>query len=284
MTQYDDTGAPVATRTTTVATTPHADGAAVRTHSRDHSRDHDGGDLDVAAARHVPTDRVRWATVLGGVFAALSTLALLGTLGAAVASSAYDAGDSARAFGIGTGIWGIVSALIAFFIGGFVASNAAALPGKATGVLNALLVWAVAIPLAAYLTFTLASTAVRAAGSVAGTAAQAAANVAGGAAAGAGAAASNPDVVDQAQQATGGASNVAADASQTAQNLQDRAASVSTADVEQGVERAAGVASGGAWGTLIGMVLSLLAAAVGGFVGARGDDDLRDYRDRRIGA
>ena len=282
MTQYNDDV--TTTGTTTDSTIPPATGTTGATTRRTHGRDHDGGDLDVAESRYVPTDRVRWASILGGVFAAISTLALLGTLGAAIGLSSYDAGDSSSSFGIGAGIWGIISALLAFFVGGFVASNAGALPGRATGVLNGLLVWAVAIPLTAYLAASLAGSVASTLGSVAGTAATAASNVAGGAAAGAGAAASNPENVDQAQQAAPDVSAVQTQAQQAATDLQNRASNVTGDDIARGAETVADKSAGSVWGTLIGMVLSLAAAGVGGLVGARGDDDLRNFRDGRIGA
>ncbi|MEZ0266637.1 MAG: hypothetical protein ACAI43_18055, partial [Phycisphaerae bacterium] len=92
--------------------------------------------VNVAAVAASPTDRVRWGPIIAGLFAALSTLAVLGVLGIAVGASAYDPGDSARNFGIGAGIWGAVSALLAFFIGGWLAARAAAVKGTSNGVLN----------------------------------------------------------------------------------------------------------------------------------------------------
>src|SRR3954447_15379623 len=104
-------------------------------------------DVNVSATAVTPTDRVRWGSIIAGLFAALSTLAVLTVLGIAVAGSAYDPGDSARAFGIGAGIWSAVSALIAFFIGGWLASRSAAVRSEGSGVLNGAMVWVVAIPL-----------------------------------------------------------------------------------------------------------------------------------------
>src|SRR4051812_15476716 len=90
----------------------------------------DAGDrFDVA--RGVPADRVRWGPILAGTFAALTTLAILTTLGAAVGLSTYDRGrDDPRNFAIATGVWGIISMVIAFALGGWMAARAAAIHGR----------------------------------------------------------------------------------------------------------------------------------------------------------
>ena len=62
-----------------------------------------------------PTDLIRWGPILGGLFAALATLITLGVLGLAVGLSAYNANDPLGGFGIGAGVWGAITALIAFF-------------------------------------------------------------------------------------------------------------------------------------------------------------------------
>src|SRR5205085_11529330 len=97
-----------------------------------------------------PTDRVRCGPICAGLFAAPSLLALLSVLGMAVGLSAYDPGDNARRFGVGAGIWGAISMLLAFFFGGWLTARTAALRGTNNGLLNGALVWAVAIPLMAY--------------------------------------------------------------------------------------------------------------------------------------
>lgn len=98
-----------------------------------------------------PTDRVRWGPILAGLFAALSTLALLSVLGVAIGLTAWDAGDPGTAFGIGAGIWGIISTLIAFGVGGWVAAATAAVRGETNGSINGAMVWAVAIPVMLFL-------------------------------------------------------------------------------------------------------------------------------------
>src|SRR5687768_4385628 len=203
-----------------------------------------------------PTDRVRWPAVIAGLFAALSTLALLGVLGTAIGLSAYDAGDRARNFGIGAGVWGILSALIAFGFGGWLAARAAAARGRNNGLLNGAMVWAVAIPLTAYMlaggAARVADTATRAAGDAAQAAATDQANSADG-----------QSVLDQAQTAS---ARISGDAQASMSDPQTR-------------ERAAETASRGAWATLVALLLALAASALGGYLGAR---DTHDRDGRRL--
>ena len=220
------------------------------------------------AVAYTPVDRVRWGPILAGLFTAVSTLALLSTLIAAIGLSTYDAGDSGKAFAIGTGIWAAVSALIAFFVGGLIAGRTSALPGRGVGLLNGAMVWAVGIPVLLYLVTSLAGSAVNTAGSVAATAANTATNAAA-------AAAPAVDKTTTSGQVKSAATDAVNQAQQTAANAKDKLQSVNANDVRQGVATAAEKADSSVWYTLLGMVLALAAAAVGGAVGARDEDDDR---------
>ena len=122
-----------------------------------------------------PTDLVRWGPILAGLFAALSTLATLTVLGLAIGASTFTPGASLGNMGLGAGIWGAVSALLAFGVGGWLAARSAAVGGHSNGILNGAMVWFVAIPLLLYLLSSGIGNLVGAAGSAAGMAAQAAA-------------------------------------------------------------------------------------------------------------
>ncbi|HYE21885.1 MAG TPA: hypothetical protein VEA69_25825 [Tepidisphaeraceae bacterium] len=214
--------------------------------------------VNVAAIAASPTDRVRWGPIIAGLFAALSTLAVLGVLGIAVGASAYDPGDNARNFGIGAGIWGAVSALLAFFIGGWLAARAAAVRGKDNGVLNGSMVWVAAIPLLLYVLMGGIGMAARTAGNAANSAAQAASNVAGGAA-------SDPTARERVE---GEARQASAKLEADAKDAANRASAAIKDPRNQ--EKAADTTAKSAWGTLVSMLLGLGAAAAGGLVGARG--------------
>lgn len=94
-----------------------------------------------------PIDRVRWAAVLAGLFTAMAALIFFAVLGIAIGFETYNAGDPLRNFGLGTGIYSIVSSLIAFFLGGFIAARTAAVTGNENGLLNGAMVWIVTIVL-----------------------------------------------------------------------------------------------------------------------------------------
>jgi hypothetical protein len=226
----------------------------------------DAGNLNVTAATVTPTDRVRWGPIVAGLFAALSTLVVLSVLGAAVAGTAYDPGDRARTYGIGAGVWGMVSMLVAFMIGGWLAARSAAVRGHHNGVLNGAMVWAVAIPLMIYLISAAIGAAGRTAGAVAQTgviAANAAAQV-------------DQSTVDrtvpesarkQVDQAAGKVKGAIDEATQSPQAQPAAVAQRATDPANQ--ERAADAMAWGAWSTLAALLLSLGAAAVGGYMGAR---------------
>jgi hypothetical protein len=210
-----------------------------------------------------PTDRVRWGPIIAGLFAALSTLAVLSVLGLAIGASAFEPGDSASSFGIGAGIWGAISALLAFGVGGWTAARTAALGGRVNGLLNGTMVWVVAIPLLLYLLSSGIGSLLGTAGRAASTAAQVAAPAAGQAA---NKAANNP-----ALQATvqAGAQNAQAAVQATAQAVQQQLANPANQAA------AADAVKKGAWGTLASLLLGLAAAALGGSLGARKHDDRR---------
>lgn len=213
------------------------------------------GGSDVNMAVVTPTDRVRWGPILAGLFTAMSALAVLSVLGAAVAGTAYDPGDSRRAFGIGAGIWGALSALVAFALGGWVAARSAAVRGHNNGLLNGAMVWAVAIPVMGYLIASGATRAAEAGSNMANTAMQAS------------------DRMQSAGQdlASGGDAQTA-----SAQMPADGITSDSGgASDPQAQEQAADTTARAAWGTLIALLLGLAAAAMGGYLGARTADHTR---------
>ncbi len=223
-------------------------------------------DVDVAA----PTDLVRWGPIIAGIFAALSTLAALTVLGIAIGAASFDPGDQASSFGIGAGIWGAISALISFGVGGWLAARTAAVGGNSNGILNGAMVWFVTIPLLMYLLGSGIGALLGTAGSVVGTASQVAGTVAGQAA---NAVAVNPELQataqaaanDPALQATAqaGAANIGAAAQATAEAIQGAVSD------PQNQEAAANNVSRTAWGTLLSLGLAAAAAIGGGYVGAR---------------
>jgi hypothetical protein len=209
-----------------------------------------------------PIDRIRWSSILAGLFTVLTVLAVLTVFGLALGLSTFDA-NQPQNFGIGAGIYGIISALIAFGLGGYMSARTTAVAGRGNAVLNGGMVWIVAIPLIVNLLGsgigTLLGTATDVATSAASTAAQVAAPIA--------AQAAEEVAADPEAQATlaTGAEAVATQAQGVVQDIQQQVENIDAQDVEQ----AARNVSGAAWITLIALGLTAAAATVGGYLGVR---------------
>ena len=219
-------------------------------------------ELDIDMGVVTPVDRIRWGPILAGVVTALSSLVILNLLGLAIGLSVYDAGDPASNFGIGAGIWGAVSAIIAFILGGAVAGYAAATGRQGDGMLNGAMVWLVTIPLIVYLLSSGVGSLLSTAGGLVETGASVAAPIV--AETGAEIA---PDLDAAAVQATAeaaGAALTGPEAQATVDAMVEQAA-----PEPQQVEEAAETAAPAVWGTLLALLLGLAAAALGGLLGAR---------------
>ena len=193
-------------------------------------------DTEIPEAYNLGRDRVRFGPIVAGLLTALTSLLLLGLLGVAIGLTAVDAGDAAARgdAGEGTGafsaIWGALTGLVAFGLGGYVAGRTAAVFDRRWGALNGALVFMLGVPLTLWLAGQGLGFATGALGSFVG--------------------ALNIDP-GQAQGAAGQA--------------QGAAAQVRPVDVA----RAAEGARNAAWGTLLGAVLALGASALGGWLGTR---------------
>jgi hypothetical protein len=202
-----------------------------------------------AAAQYVtrtvvvmPLDRVRWAAVLTGLVVALMTLAILSVLGLAIGLTTATPGNISGALGLGAGVWSAISVLIAFLIGGWAAARTAAAAGRANGALNGAMVWIATVPLVIFLLGSGIATLAVVAGSTLATSAQVAAPLTGQPA--------NGLPLEAAAQATIG------------QNAPANAPDIISAG------------SIAAWGTLLALLLGLVAATLGGLIGARSMTDL----------
>ncbi len=112
--------------------------------------------IEVAA----PTARmpkISWGAVFAGVVAILVTQLLLSVLGIGIGASTINPAseqDPMSGIGIGAGIWLILSALIAFFVGGWMAGRLAGIPRNLDSLLHGVLAWALAVLLTIYLVTT----------------------------------------------------------------------------------------------------------------------------------
>lgn len=197
-------------------------------------------DVEIPEAYNLDRDRVRWGPIMAGLVTAVTTLLLLSVLGLAVGLTAVDAERAATeggiplGTGIGTAIWGALSALLAFGLGGWVAGHTAAIFDRGWGALNGALVFLVAVPLILFL-------ATAGIGGVLGTLGNYASGL-------------NIDPARIQQQVD-----------QTTGQAQQQAGQATPQQVGQAAENA----RNGAWGALTGLVLGLAASAIGGMAGVR---------------
>ena len=167
-------------------------------------------------------NRVQWGPIIAGVLTSIATLLILSVLGLAIGASVFEPRDAGESIGTGAAIWGALSAIVAFFLGGWVAAKTAAVGGPGSGMINGLMVGATILALLLWLVGSGVASIVGAIGS---------------------------NIVDIA--------NLAQDQGQTAQQQ------AQTADTQEAFENV----RDSAWGTLAGLLLPLIAAAVGGYLG-----------------
>jgi hypothetical protein len=102
-----------------------------------------------------PLKRVSWGAIFGGTFISLAIMVLLGSLGLAIGATSIDpqTGEtpSLRAFGIGAGIWWLVSGGLALFGGAWAAGKLAAPRRRLESTLHGLVTWSFTTTLAVIL-------------------------------------------------------------------------------------------------------------------------------------
>jgi hypothetical protein len=92
-----------------------------------------------------PLKRVSWGAIFGGTFISLAIMVLLGSLGIAIGATTIDpqTGEtpSARAFGIGAGIWWIATSMLALFGGSWAAGRLAGPRRPLESTLHGIVTW-----------------------------------------------------------------------------------------------------------------------------------------------
>ena len=131
--------------------------------------------------------RISWGAVIAGAVVALTIGLMLNALGAGVGATTVDAAahdsPSAASFGIGAGIWLLISNLIGLAVGGYVAARLSGTADSTDGTLHGFAVWGTTFLISAVLLGNLVS-------GIASTATNGVSSLLGGAASGAGSAAS----------------------------------------------------------------------------------------------
>lgn len=205
--------------------------------------------------------RASWGAIFGGAFIALAVLLLTGTLGIAIGATIIDpAGDSpgAMAFGIGAGLWWLASGILALFCGGWAAGRLAGLRRRLEGPLHGAITWALVTVGTVFLAMTVLGAMVSGAMRVVGFGVSTAGESAGAVIEGAG---DLPAVTDRVQkeapQDLEGVEETAADAVQQVQQAAPEAA-----------QQATEALSVTAWWSFIYLLITAIAAVLGGFAGA----------------
>lgn len=98
---------------------------------------HDGDDVLVEHTGF----RLSWGAIFAGFIAATMVHVTLSLVGVAVGFSTWDFGDPARDLGFGVGIWLIISALVAYYVGGLTTGRLAGILTRGDGALHGLLMW-----------------------------------------------------------------------------------------------------------------------------------------------
>lgn len=128
-TTYPDPGQP---RSTVVETTTRTAGQGEHTHVR-----------------------ISWAAIIAGVILVIAVQLLLSMLGLGIGlglvSPNTNATPDASSFGIGAGLWWLVSSLVALALGGYIAAWLGGLTTRFDGMLHGLVTWGIATLLTFYL-------------------------------------------------------------------------------------------------------------------------------------
>jgi hypothetical protein len=207
--------------------------------------------VEVDVAQVPLRDSVRWGPIIAGVVTALAVLLFLTVIGIALGLSALGRDDDPGTWGTAAGIWGGLTLLVAFFVGGWMAGRTAVAPLESNGLLNGFVTGAATLLLLLWLATTAITGAL-------GFFATTISSVAGAAA---------PVALQAVDQGTA----PAAPAAQTAvAGTQQQLETPVPQQIEQAapaVAEEAQRAGPGAWGTALAILLAVGAATWGGSLG-----------------
>lgn len=189
-------------------------------------------------------NRVQWGPIVAGLVTALATFLLMTVLGLGLGASVLDPANSAGEIGTWAAVWGAISALVSFAVGGWLAAKTAAVDGPFGGLVNGLMVGAAGLLLLAYLTTS-------GLGNLFGTLSSNIGDIL--------------NVTQEAAQQQGVTTDEAATQAQDAQAQAGAAAedAVAGADTESTFDNV----RDSALGTFLGLLLPLVASALGGYLG-----------------
>jgi hypothetical protein len=218
-------------------------------------------------------NRVQWGPIIAGVVAAIVAFLLLTILGISLGASVLDPANTAGEIGTWAAVWGALSVIIAFFIGGWIAARTAAVDGSFAALINGLMVGAAGLLFIIWLTAAGLGNLFGTIGSTVGSVL----NVAAAAAPAAQEAVSqNAGQVETAVEETTGidvdnpqaaATAVAGQVEEVTEQAEEAIAAADTPETFEAVRN-------GAIGTFLGLLLPLLSSTLGGWVGRYEREDL----------
>jgi hypothetical protein len=97
-------------------------------------------------------NRVQWGPIVAGVLTAIVLFLLLTILGLALGASVLDPANTAGEIGTWAAVWGAITAIVSFLIGGWIATRSAVIEGTFAGLLNGLCVGIAGLLLIIWLT------------------------------------------------------------------------------------------------------------------------------------
>jgi MFS family permease len=226
--------------------------------------------MTIAPSRHAPTGavlgddvmkllntqeglpRLSWGAIIAGVILSMIVYLIMSVLGAAIGASLLaplSKPDTMHGFGFGSGVWVIVTTVLAVFIGSYYAGRCA----PVLGWLHGLLSWAVMTMLILYGMTSLITGAVSTVGSVAATGAQVGATAA--------------------NQTTGSNQMIDSARQQVQAAVASAASAASGPDAEQNTRQAAEMAARGvaraSWFSFAALIVGAIIAIVSGGAGFR---------------
>lgn len=100
-------------------------------------------------------DRVRWGPIIAGLFVAISTQLVLTGIGAAIGATTLASSDAPRSnaneVGTAVGIWSIISLFVSLFLGSWMMSRSCGPMNRSTALLNGAILWATTLALSSWL-------------------------------------------------------------------------------------------------------------------------------------
>jgi MFS family permease len=210
--------------------------------------------------------RLSWGSVIAGVILSSIVYLIMSVLGTAIGASLLyplSRPDPLRGFGFGSGVWVIVTTVLAVFIGSYFAGRCA----PVLGWLHGLLSWAVMTLLIVFGMTSLVGGAVSTAGSVAARNAQVGATAAN-------QTNTNPSVINSAKQ-------------QVQAAIASAASAPSSPEAEQNARQAADTAARGvaraSWFSLAALIVGAIIAIVSGGAGFRHQPPFEDAGGSAVG-